>query len=186
MKYRYNISDIKALDLDSCIAEIHKTMLAGSARTDQGFEAVLLHPTYSVRYSLLLPYGTPTIEGLVYRRTTEDSAWHSLAHSTPQFARSILVLLYRNHYSRITALNADAQLPPIASSMLAYLAAGYTVKETTTALSMSERAGRTAVQKILNEFAVRSVPEAVARYILLQSQTITKDSTTNPYSTVTI
>lgn len=182
MKYRYNISDIKALDLDSCIAEIHKTMLAGSARTDQGFEAVLLHPTYSVRYSLLLPYGTPTIEGLVYRRTTEDSAWHSLAHSTPQFARSLLVLLYRNHYSRITALNVNADLTPVASSMLGYLAAGYTIKEATTSLGLSQRAGRTAVQKILSALAVRSIPEAIARYIYLQSQSTTTESSTNPYN----
>lgn len=178
----YHASGIKELNLAECIKEIHKMMLCSAVRTDAGFEAVVLHPTYSVRYIVSLPYEAPTADGLVYRRVTEDTAWHSLAHSTPQFARSILVLLCRNHYSRITALNIDADLPPVASSMLSYLAAGYTIKEATTSLGVSERTGRTTVQKILSALAVRSVPEAVARYIYLQSQSTTTESQTNPYN----
>jgi DNA-binding NarL/FixJ family response regulator len=175
------MKDIKSMTIEECIEALYADMLRGAYRTSDGFECIFLHPTYSIRYQVYLPYSNVTCSGLVYKRVGVDDLWHSIKLCTVSFARSLVVMVRRNLYARMNALNADIELPSIAARVLEYMAAGYTMKETQEKLGITQRVCRTATQNIMNAVGARSMPQAIAQYMYWQTTEATKEASFNPH-----
>lgn len=173
--------NVKDMTAEQCLAEMFCIMIRSGHRTNDGFECVFMHPTYSTRYQVFLPYINLTISGLCYRRVGVDDVWHDIGLATAAFARSLVTMLRRNLYARADALNGNVHVPSIAARVIEYLAAGYSMKETQEKLGITERACRTARQNILNATGARSISQAVAHYILWQNNPDTFEATYNPY-----
>lgn len=176
------MKDVRSMTMNDCLEALHADMMRASHRTQDGFECIFLHPTYSTRYQVFLPYSNPLPVGLAYKRVGVDDIWHDITLCTLAFARSLVVMVRRNLYARADALNADIKLPSIAARVLEYMAAGYTMKETQDKLGITERTCRTATQNIMNAIGVRSMPQAIAKYITWQIAGDTTESSFNPHT----